>query len=103
MLAGQADWKRGSERYLIHRLGERSYHPSMLAHANRTAECAFLSVSGRGVNGASLENSTIATGTAFRNSNYSTIPSGMNSNGQNCPCSSQDLDQSLDELEVRTK
>ncbi len=44
MLAGQAYWKHGNEPYLIHGPGERSYHPSMMAHATQTAEKAFLSV-----------------------------------------------------------
>ncbi len=44
MLAGQAHWKRGSDPYLLLGPGERSYHPSMLPHANRTDQKAFLSV-----------------------------------------------------------
>ncbi len=44
MLAGEALWKRGSGDYLLHRAGERSHHPSMLPHANKTANKAFMSV-----------------------------------------------------------
>lgn len=44
MLAGQADWKRGANPYLPHSSGERSYHPSLLEHANRTRGDAFMSV-----------------------------------------------------------
>ncbi len=43
MLAGQAYWKRDKAPYVIHGSGERSYHPSMMAHATRTTEKAFLS------------------------------------------------------------
>jgi hypothetical protein len=44
MLAGQAHWKRDNAPYVPHGPGERSYHPSMMQHANRTAEQTFLSV-----------------------------------------------------------
>ena len=44
MLAGEADWKRGELDYQIHKPGERSYHPSMMPHANRTRHKAFMSV-----------------------------------------------------------
>ncbi len=44
MLAGAADWKRGDAPYRRHLPGERSYHPSMMPHASRTGESAFLSV-----------------------------------------------------------
>ena len=44
MLAGQVDWKRGTDPYLPHGSGERSHHPSMLEHANRTCDYAFMSV-----------------------------------------------------------
>jgi hypothetical protein len=44
MLAGQAHWKRGKDPYVIHGAGERSYHPSMMQHGNRTGEKAFMSV-----------------------------------------------------------
>lgn len=44
MLAGSAYWKRGSSPYQVLRSGERSYHPSMMPHANKTKETAFLSV-----------------------------------------------------------
>lgn len=43
MLAGQAYWKQGDRPYALHGPGERSHHPSMLPHATRTAEKAFLS------------------------------------------------------------
>ena len=44
MLAGQSYWKRGSLPYLPHICGDRSHHPSMLEHANRTGDRAFMSV-----------------------------------------------------------
>jgi len=44
MLAGQALWKRGSDDYVLSGAGDRSYHPSMMEHANRTAETAFMSI-----------------------------------------------------------
>lgn len=44
MLAGQVDWKRADDPYVVHGPGERSYHPSMMEHANRTADSAFMSV-----------------------------------------------------------
>lgn len=44
MLAGRADWKRGVDPYQIHHPGERSYHPSMMEHANRTGTQAFMSI-----------------------------------------------------------
>ena len=44
MLAGKADWARGEERYQQLGPGERSYHPSMMPHASRTREYAFMSV-----------------------------------------------------------
>ena len=44
MLAGDVDWKRRDAPYAIHLPGERSYHPSMMPHASRTREVAFLSV-----------------------------------------------------------
>jgi len=43
MLAGQAGWMRGDRPYLLSGPGERSYHPSMLPHATRTTDRAFLS------------------------------------------------------------
>ena len=43
MLAGRVDWARGQTSYTDHRPGERSYHPSMMAHANRTHASAFMS------------------------------------------------------------
>lgn len=44
MMAGRVLWKRGEAPYLMHGPGERSYHPSMLPHATRTEEMAFMSV-----------------------------------------------------------
>ena len=44
MLAGEADWKRDQSEYELHKPGERSYHPSMMPHANRTRNKAFMSV-----------------------------------------------------------
>ena len=43
MLAGRAFWKRDDAPYEIHGPGERSYHPSMMPHATRTGDVAFLS------------------------------------------------------------
>jgi len=44
MLAGRVYWKRGSDPYQLHGPGERSYHPSMMEHANRTGDAAFMSI-----------------------------------------------------------
>lgn len=44
MLAGRADWKKGDAGYATLGPGERSYHPSMLPHATRTTDSAFLSL-----------------------------------------------------------
>lgn len=44
MLAGVADWQRADAPYVAHGPGERSYHPSMMEHANRTNDVAFMSV-----------------------------------------------------------
>ena len=44
MLAGQAYWKRGTKPYMLSSPGERSYHPSMMPHATRTGDLAFMSV-----------------------------------------------------------
>ena len=44
MLAGEAEWKRADDPYIVHVPGERSYHPSMMEHANRTTRRAFMSV-----------------------------------------------------------
>jgi hypothetical protein len=44
MLAGQADWKHSDAPYKPHYSGERSYHPSMMPHASRTGDLAFMSV-----------------------------------------------------------
>ena len=44
MLAGRADWKQGDAGYATLGPGERSYHPSMLPHATRTTDSAFMSL-----------------------------------------------------------
>lgn len=44
MLAGQALWKRGDADYEALGPGGRSYHPSMMPHANKTADQAFMSI-----------------------------------------------------------
>ena len=44
MLAGECDWKRGDCDYAPLGPGKRSYHPSMMPHANRTRSKAFLSI-----------------------------------------------------------
>ena len=44
MLAGTVDWKRSQAPYKRHFPGDRSYHPSMMPHSNRTQREAFMSV-----------------------------------------------------------
>ena len=44
MMAGRADWKRGDAPIAELGPGERSHHPSMMPHATRTNDRAFLSV-----------------------------------------------------------
>ena len=44
MLAGEVFWKVGNTEYLRHTAGQRSYHPSMVPHANKTENKAFMSV-----------------------------------------------------------
>jgi len=44
MLAGQVYWKRGVDEYQLHGAYDHSYHPSMMEHANRTGDLAFMSV-----------------------------------------------------------
>ena len=44
MLAGEAYWKRDDDDYQLQRSGERSFHPSMLPHATKTGDRAFMSV-----------------------------------------------------------
>jgi hypothetical protein len=44
MLAGSVWWKRGDDDFSQHHPGSRSYHPSMMPHANRTEQRAFLSI-----------------------------------------------------------
>lgn len=43
MLAGQVDWKRDQAPYEKTTTGQRSYHPSMMPHANRTTDQCFMS------------------------------------------------------------
>lgn len=44
MLAGEAYWQRGDSDYELLQAGQRAYHPSMLPHATKTAERAFMSI-----------------------------------------------------------
>lgn len=44
MLAGNAFWKRGDASFEQLYSGQRSYHPSMMPHATRTEDKAFMSV-----------------------------------------------------------
>ena len=44
MLAGHALWMRGDAPYEGLLTGQRSYHPSMMRHATKTDESAFMSV-----------------------------------------------------------
>ena len=44
MLAGNAFWKVGDDGYRQRFAGERSYHPSMIPHATKTTEAAFMSI-----------------------------------------------------------
>ena len=44
MLAGEVYWQRGAASYTLHKPGSESYHPSMLPHATKTAEKAFMSI-----------------------------------------------------------
>jgi quercetin dioxygenase-like cupin family protein len=44
MLAGEVDWKLSTAPYARHFPGDQSYHPSMMPHASRTREEAFISV-----------------------------------------------------------
>ena len=43
MMAGRAWWKRGTAEYAPEGPGGRSYHPSMLLHANKTEADVFMS------------------------------------------------------------
>ena len=43
MMAGRAWWKRGDADYAPEGPGGRSYHPSMLPHANKTEDQVFMS------------------------------------------------------------
>ena len=44
MLAGECYWKRGDAPYCCERSNGRSYHPSLLPHASKTEDQAFMSV-----------------------------------------------------------
>ena len=44
MLAGECFWKRGDAPYSCERSNGRSYHPSLMPHASRTEDQAFMSV-----------------------------------------------------------
>ena len=44
MLAGNCLWKRGAQAYKLAGVGGRSYHSSMLSHATKTEQSAFMSV-----------------------------------------------------------
>ena len=44
MLAGNCLWKRGAQAYQLAGVGGRSYHPSMLPHATKTEQSAFMPV-----------------------------------------------------------
>ena len=44
MLAGSAFWKLADATYQQRVVGQRSYHPSMMPHATRTQDDAFMSI-----------------------------------------------------------
>ena len=44
MLAGECFWKRGDVPYSCERSNGRSYHPSLMPHASKTEDQAFISV-----------------------------------------------------------
>ena len=44
MLAGECYWKRGDAPYCCKRSNDRSYHPSLMPHASKTEDQAFMSV-----------------------------------------------------------
>ena len=44
MLAGECYWKRGDAPYCCKRSNDRSYHPSLMPHASKTKDQAFMSV-----------------------------------------------------------
>lgn len=44
MIAGRADWLRGDEDYAEYGPGTRRHHPSMMQHATRTRDSAFMSI-----------------------------------------------------------
>ena len=44
MLAGECFWKRGDAPYSLERPNGRSYHPSLMPHASKTEDQAFMSV-----------------------------------------------------------
>lgn len=43
MLAGEADWAKADSGFATLRTGARAYHPSMMRHATRTNDYAFMS------------------------------------------------------------
>lgn len=44
MLAGRADWLRDDEEFREYGVGTRRHHPSMMRHATRTRDSAFMSI-----------------------------------------------------------
>ena len=44
MIAGRADWLRGDEDYAEYGPGTRRHHQSMMQHATRTRDSAFMSI-----------------------------------------------------------
>ena len=44
ILAGESFWKRGDAPYCCERSNGRSYHPSLMPHASKTGDQAFMSV-----------------------------------------------------------
>ena len=44
MLAGECYWKRGDAPYCCEKSNGRSYHPSLMPHASKTEDQAFMSV-----------------------------------------------------------
>ncbi len=44
MLAGECFWKRGDTPYCCEKSNGRSYHPSLMPHASKTGDQAFMSV-----------------------------------------------------------
>lgn len=44
MVAGEGEWKRGQDDYIPLRAGGRVFHPSMMPHATRSRDSAFMSL-----------------------------------------------------------